>query len=687
MTSIDENQTQRDRMGAIRPLPTQQSPSHAQNQPRSRNSRIPEFRLKMRKKRFLKPFMNKERTRPGRVGFSALAFTLTHLGGPISIIPLVTAIWIFIVIQAKLISSTTLGMLENAPKSPINALEVENAQKVVFRILTLLALSSACRVVLGLMVRQMCLDASRSIHSNFIFRLFHSKIGEFLYKTNIGILVNLMSKDLQNVDTGLAEALINTINSLVMASAFAWLCYQSFPESGGLLLLVLLIGGFWLREKSVRVKRELKRRQMVLQSKILSMSKNAIFGSPVIRVHNLGPLYASRWSSLLNKSLLLSRMSSGVDSWLQIRYSILGIIATLIPTYPLIMYIYEYTTNPTTPQNASEIAKKLEKFIIRLTFFMLFFSRFQDHISLLLTHVTSLELSLTSAERIYSYIYEMDPETGYLKLDKEIKIFSDPHQNSVTCRRIVRSRRKRRVFRSGRVEFLNLWACYPSRVTPVLSDLKMVINSGERVGVIGRTASGKSTFTRLLWRALEPIKGQILVDGKCIESYDLKVYRDQITIIAERSHIIAGTLLENITEREVQEDQKDEILEDLIFLGFSAKKLKNRGLLYTLEADGVRLSEGERMIVSLVRAIHHKSRITVIDEASVSVNGETKRRFEQVCRLRFEDCTIIYITHKVVSLLSCDRIVVLEGGRIAEQGCTSDIVREPESVFKGLYQA
>lgn len=195
--------------------------------------------------------------------------------------------------------------------------------------------------------------------------------------------------------------------------------------------------------------------------------------------------------------------------------------------------------------------------------------------------------------------------------------------------------------------------------------------------------AGKSTFIKLICRLYEPTKGEILINGENISSYDPAEYSNLLTVVLQDFKLLAFSVLENIVlQKEFVEDMLNSALreaniEDKIY------KLKNRENTYIskeFDDDGVEFSGGERQKIAIARAIYRNSKIFILDEPNSAMDPISESRFYENFRNITEQKTTIYISHRLASARFCDNIAVFNDGRITEYGSHEYLVKH-----KGIY--
>jgi ATP-binding cassette, subfamily B, bacterial len=219
----------------------------------------------------------------------------------------------------------------------------------------------------------------------------------------------------------------------------------------------------------------------------------------------------------------------------------------------------------------------------------------------------------------------------------------------------------------GQVEFKNLHFYYRSE-EPVLNNFSLKIEPGETIALVGHTGAGKSSIARLINRFYEFQKGEILIDGKDIRSFNLESYRRQLGIVSQVPFLFSDTVLANI--RYARPDASVPSIEQLARQIGNGEWLENlpHGLLTEVGERGTRLSMGQRQLVALMRVLVQHPAIFILDEATASVDPFTEWQIQQALTLILARSTSLLIAHRLSTVKSADRIIVLEKGRIIEEG-------------------
>merc|ERR1712232_290832 len=230
---------------------------------------------------------------------------------------------------------------------------------------------------------------------------------------------------------------------------------------------------------------------------------------------------------------------------------------------------------------------------------------------------------------------------------------------------------------NGSIEVKDLSVRYRSNLPLALKKVNFFIPGGSRVGVVGRTGSGKSTIVQTLFRLLEAENGCIKIDGIDISKLGLHALRTKISVIPQDPTLFSGcTIKENLDLFDLHTD--DNICEALA--NASIVNVINQlplgwNTLVTGE-NGSNFSVGQRQLLCLARAILTKNKILVLDEATASVDRRTDELLQEALRSSFEDATILAVAHRLDTVIDSDLIVVLGSGRVMEFGSPAELIRK-----------
>lgn len=219
----------------------------------------------------------------------------------------------------------------------------------------------------------------------------------------------------------------------------------------------------------------------------------------------------------------------------------------------------------------------------------------------------------------------------------------------------------------GKIQFDDVHFRYADN-EPVLTGFNLLVPPGETLALVGHTGAGKSSIAKLVARFYEFQQGQLLIDGQDIRSFDLAQYRRQLGIVSQVPFLFSGTVADNIRYA-APEVTDDDILTMARKIGEGEwlETLPN-GIQTEVGERGGRLSMGQRQLVALMRVLMQRPAIFILDEATASIDPFTEWQIQQALNLILKNSTSILIAHRLSTVKAADRIVVMEKGRIIEEG-------------------
>lgn len=208
---------------------------------------------------------------------------------------------------------------------------------------------------------------------------------------------------------------------------------------------------------------------------------------------------------------------------------------------------------------------------------------------------------------------------------------------------------------------------------PVLQHIELTIRKGQTVAFVGQSGAGKTTFSDLLMRFYDPSSGVILLDGHPVKDFKVKDYRSLFALVSQDVMLFHDTIYNNITMGRASTMEEVEAAARIANIYDFVMSLPD-GFQHVVGDRGVALSGGQRQRVSIARAVLRKSPILVLDEATSAMDTESERLVQQSIETLSKRCTVVVIAHRLSTIQGADRICVLDGGRLVEQGTHEELM-------------
>ena len=237
----------------------------------------------------------------------------------------------------------------------------------------------------------------------------------------------------------------------------------------------------------------------------------------------------------------------------------------------------------------------------------------------------------------------------------------------------------------GKVSFKNIYFSYDSK-NPVFKNFSLDINSGEKVAIVGSTGSGKTTIINLLLRFYDIDNGDILIDKRNIKEMSIEFLRSQISLVTQNIFLFADSIYNNIVLHN-KNITKEEVIVAAKKIGIHNFIMKlPGGYDYNVKERGVMLSEGQKQLISFLRAYVSNPSILILDEATSSIDSKTEKLIQYATAKIIENKTSIIIAHRLSTILNSDKIIVLDKGEIKEIGRHEDLLEIQDGYYKKLFE-
>ena len=276
--------------------------------------------------------------------------------------------------------------------------------------------------------------------------------------------------------------------------------------------------------------------------------------------------------------------------------------------------------------------------------------------------VSQVETLMTSVERVSEYT-ELDPEPGYDV--QEVPPSGWPPQ--------------------GSLELKDVGLSYSEGGNSVLEELTLTIEAEDKVGVVGRTGAGKSSIIAALTRMPAP-RGKVLIDGLDLSTLNLQAARKAITVISQEPVLFSGSLRDNLDPLKQCTDAS--LWSALEHVGMKPLVQQLPGQLQCpVTKSGQNFSAGQRQLLCLARALTREARVLILDEPTASVDFQTEETIQEVIQQHFKHCTVLNIAHRLETVMTCDKVLVMDQGRVAEFDEPAVLVGKPGGLFNQMAKA
>jgi len=463
-----------------------------------------------------------------------------------------------------------------------------------------------------------------------------------------GRLLNRFTKDTESVDTSIQSSVASFLNCAV---SVLWSLVVVISVSPGVAVALIPLGWAYsaVQKRYIATSRELKRLDSLALSPIFSHFGETLSGLTTLRAFRAQQRFAARDAALLNESNRCYWPAQCVNRWLSVRLELLG-IAVVFGTAVFVSSV--------VPTSAGLAGLALTS-ALNLTGLMNWMVR----------QTTELEVKMNSVERMIEYDSQ-PPEAP----------------------EIVPSRRPLPDWPSrGAISVQSLVVRYRPELDPVLKGITFQVKPKEKIGVVGRTGCGKSTLMLALYRIIEPTQGRIVIDTIDVATIGLRDLRSRLALVPQDPVIFSGTVRSNldpfgdagrglpISERDVP------LWSSLERAGLASAIRALPGQLDTsISEGGGNLSAGQRQLLCIARALLRSARILILDEATSSIDTASDAAVQNTISSAFAECTVLTIAHRLHTIISSDRILVLNAGQVMEFDTPAALMKQQGGAFKAL---
>ncbi|XP_057772130.1 ABC transporter C family member 8-like [Salvia miltiorrhiza] len=524
------------------------------------------------------------------------------------------------------------------------AFSVQNPEKsslFVVGIYTLISLLSAVFVYFrSLFAVLLGLKASQSFFSGFTNSIFNAPM-LFFDSTPVGRILTRASSDLSVLDfdipMGFQFVMAAVVEILSTIGIMAYVTWQVLFVGLFAVVSAKYVQGYYQKSAG-----ELMRINGTTKAPVMNYASETALGVATIRAFRVADKFFSNYLKLVDTDAKVFLSSNAALEWLVLRTEALQNLTLFTSAIFLVVFPNNYIAPGLVGLSLS--------YAFALTGTQVFLSRWYS----------SLANYIVSVERIKQYMH-IPPEPPAIVADTRPSA-SWPSK--------------------GRIELLDLKIRYRPNAPIVLKGITCIFEEGKRVGVVGRTGSGKTTLISALFRLVEPHSGRILVDGLDICCIGLRDLRLKLSIIPQEPTLFRGSVRTNLDPLGLYSD--DEIWKALEKCQLKSTISELPNLLESSVSDeGENWSMGQRQLFCLGRVLLKRNKILVLDEATASIDSNTDAILQKIIREEFAECTVITVAHRVPTVIDSDMVLVLSYGKLVEYDEPSKLM-EINSSFSNL---
>ncbi|KAL6841674.1 hypothetical protein ACP4OV_028503 [Aristida adscensionis] len=505
-----------------------------------------------------------------------------------------------------------------------------------------LSIFSCCFAYMrNLFAAKLGLKASKAFFASLMDSVFKAPM-LFFDSTPVGRILTRASSDLSILDFDIPYSMsfaanggVEVVTNILVMSTITW---QVLVVAVPVAVTMIYVQRYYVSSA-----RELVRINGTTKAPVMNYASESILGVVTIRAFTATERFVRNNMQLIDTDATLFFHTVAAQEWVLIRVEALQSLMILTSALFLILV-------PPGAITPGFVGLCLS-YALTLTSVQVFLTRFYSY----------LENYIISVERIKQYMH----------LPSEPPAIIEENRPPITWPQ------------EGRIDLQDLKVKYRANAPLVLKGITCTFAAGNKIGVVGRTGSGKSTLISSLFRLVDPVGGRILIDKLDICCIGLKDLRTKLSIIPQEPTLFRGTVRNNLDPLGLHSDQ--DIWEALEKCQLKAAISSTPALLDTVVSDdGDNWSVGQRQLFCLGRVLLRRNKILVLDEATASIDSATDAILQKVIRQQFSSCTVITIAHRVPTVTDSDRVLVLSYGNLLEYETPAKLLEDKQSAFAKL---
>uniref|UniRef100_A0A1A8N8X7 ATP-binding cassette, sub-family C (CFTR/MRP), member 8 n=1 Tax=Nothobranchius rachovii TaxID=451742 RepID=A0A1A8N8X7_9TELE len=490
------------------------------------------------------------------------------------------------------------------------------------------------------------LRVAKELHHNLLNKIILAPMRLF-ETTPLGSILNRFSTDTNTIDQHIPTTLeCLSRSTLLCLSALGVISYVTPVFL--IALLPLAVACYFIQKYFRMASRDLQQLEDSTQLPLLSHFSETVEGLTTIRALRYEPRFRQRLLQFTDANNIASLFLTAANRWLEVRMEYIGACVVLVAAVASI-------TNSLYDQLSPGLVG------LGLTYALMV----SNYINWMVRNLADMEVQLGSVKRI----------NGLLKTEPE------NYEGLLTVAQVPDGWP-----RQGEIKIQNLSVRYDTTLKAVLKNVNAHVSPGQKVGICGRTGSGKSSFSLAFFRMVDMFEGRIVIDNIDISKLPLQTLRSRLSIILQDPILFSGTIRFNL-------DPEMKATDEMLWEALEIAQLKSvvkalpGGLDATVTEGGENFSQGQRQLFCLARAFVRKSSILIMDEATASIDMATESILQKVVMTAFADRTVVTIAHRVHTILNADLVIVMKRGIILEYDTPQALLDREDSIFASFVRA
>ncbi|KDO33637.1 hypothetical protein SPRG_01607 [Saprolegnia parasitica CBS 223.65] len=494
------------------------------------------------------------------------------------------------------------------------------------------------RSMFALFVAQRC---SQSLHTHLLRKVLSLAVPTFFDVTPIGRILNRFSTDLDLLDAQVPFYGFMLLQFLFQILAVLLVCGASTPYV--ILVYPCMLFSFYEVQQCFNpTASALKRLESVTRSPLITSVSETLHGLSTIRAFGMAPAFLQKHRRQLDHHMQFFSTFYMARAWFQMRLDWLS--AAIVVVVAFLVIGLRTSLGVVAAGLSLTYAAQLSAFLSKCAMFY-----------------NTVDTMMTSVERLAHY-ESLESEDDAATMGPA----PDAWPKHPT------------------IAFEHVAMRYRSHLPRVLQDVHVHVAAKDKIGICGRTGSGKSSLISALFRIVPIDAGAIRIDGVNIANLPVQQLRSTLTIIPQDPVLFSGSLRFNLDPSGLASDA--DLYSALTRVHLASYVATRGGLELQVKEKGGNLSVGQRQLLCIARALLRDTKIVVLDEATANVDAASDRRIQDAVRSCFADVTLLVIAHRLETILHCDKILVLHQGRVVEYDTPTTLLAKDGGAFQGLMQ-